>query len=328
MPRAATDTLAGLMPTTRLGRLVTILADHYRVIGPVSTGAEVRFTTIASGEDLQTQYTNTVLSPVRLFRRPIEAYLGVSWPPPQTGSVSRPPERLAVIGMRPCDLAALNILDRTVGRASGGRPSASVPAYVARRQGSFIAVFNCPIPCEAGFCASMGTGPGATEGYDLALTETEDGYVVQAGTPAGRDVMHQLQIEPATADDLTAREYVLERTAFQLRERLDLADLPSILDSESNHPFWQQLESRCIDCGTCTMACPTYLGDSAQTEGLEPPARNHVSRIKQRLYEKLDRFAQAHGLPACVGCGRCVRWCPAGIDVTEVVAALRMEHDI
>jgi sulfhydrogenase subunit beta (sulfur reductase) len=362
MPHKAAQVQAGLMPAEELGRLVEVLADRYQVVGPVARGSEVRFGEISNPNDLQSSYTHTVLSPKKLFHRPVESLLKMQRAPSFNAAPTVVEERVAVIGIHPCDLAALRLLDGVFG-IEDIRPDSDTyrerpcqykdPLYSARREGSFIVAFNCAIPCEKGFCASMGTGPGATGGYDLVLTDIEEGYLVEPGSEAGECIFARLELEPANEEDIKAKEYVLDRTASQLRKRVDTKNLPGILDAEFDHPYWGELKDRCLACANCTMVCPTCFCynvtdqislDLSQVERVRSWdscllmqfaevhganfRKQREARIKQWVYHKMDYWVSQQGTYGCVGCGRCIRWCPANIDVTDVVARIRSEAEV
>jgi len=348
MPKTAAQTQTALLPAEELGRLVDALASRYKVFGPVAKGSEVRFDEICDPQDLRPLYSHTVLSPKKLFHRPVEPLFTAKRAQTFHAASDAEPDRpIAVLGIHPCDLAALLRLDRVFDRGQY-----KDPVYTARRKDAFIAVLNCSVPCDKGFCASMGTGPGAEEGYDLALTDIEDGYLVEAGSEQGRRVLESLNLEAGTDQDVSVKKYALDRTASQLRKRLDTTDLPQILESEFEHPYWGELKERCLGCANCTMVCPTcfcydvadqidlgltdvkrvrswdscLLVQFAQVHGANF-RKQREARIKQWIYHKLDYWVAQQGTFGCVGCGRCIRWCPANIDITDVVARMRMEAE-
>ncbi|MGQ9524320.1 MAG: 4Fe-4S dicluster domain-containing protein [Armatimonadota bacterium] len=348
MLQTTAQTQTALLPAEELHRLVSALAEQYKVFGPVAKGSEVRFSEVCDPQQLKPLYGHTVLSPKKLFHRPVEPLFTAKRA--QTFDITPAAEKdrpIAVLGIHPCDLAALLRLDRVFDRGQY-----KDPVYMSRRRDAFIVAFNCTLPCDKGFCASMGTGPGASEGYDLALTDIEDGYLVEAGSERGWRVLGSLNLETATEQDISVKNYALDRTASQLRKRLDTTDLPQILENEFDHPYWAELKERCLGCANCTMVCPTcfcydvadqidlgltnvkrvrswdscLLVQFAQVHGANF-RKQREARIKQWIYHKLDYWVAQQGTFGCVGCGRCIRWCPANIDITDVVARMRMEAE-
>jgi ferredoxin len=258
-------------------------------------------------------------------------------------STPEPPDRpFAFIGLRACDLAAVAVQDRVF--LEGPVPD---PLYAARRTGAFFVGVNCSQPCESCFCVSMGTGPRCTSGYDLALTELDHGFVVEVGTEAGAAVLAEARGRPATAEEDREPELAAERAAAGQRA-VDTTDLRALLYGNRNHPRWQDVAERCLACGNCTMVCPTCfchdVGDAADLLG-ESATRtrewascfsvefSHTvgedvrttteGRYRQWLTHKFAGWIDQFGTSGCVGCGRCIVWCPVGIDVTEELAAIR-----
>lgn len=252
---------------------------------------------------------------------------------------------IAIIGARPCELTALEVLDRVL---RGG----DVPdnRYAARRDDAFVLVAECGTPAGTCFCTSMGTGPSAGTGYDLALTElveSEHRFYAQVGSAAGAEVLAQVPHRPVTTDDRSARQAVLARAEAQMGRSLDTEGLPGLLARNLEHPRWEEVAERCLACGNCTLVCPTCfcsdIKDVSDISGaverqrrwascfdLEhsylhggPVRPTTASRYRQWLTHKLSTWWDQFGESGCVGCGRCIAWCPVSIDLTEEAAAIR-----
>ena len=251
-------------------------------------------------------------------------------------------EKVAVIGARACDLAGLAIQDR-IFLENAYRD----PYYAARREGLFLVAVNCTRSLQTCFCASMETGPRAHSGFDLVLTQVDDSFLVEAGSEAGRDLLSGLSLPPASEDLTGEAGGRIEACARSQVRRLDRARLPQALYDAHEHPRWDEVAGRCLACTNCTMVCPTcFCHTVEETPDLLDQHSAHVrlwdscftqqhgyihgknirptikDRYRMWLTHKLASWIDQFGTSGCVGCGRCITWCPVGIDLTEELPAL------
>lgn len=258
---------------------------------------------------------------------------------------------VAFLGVRPCDLRAIALQDLVFD--SSAVPD---PRYVSRRADVLIIAVNCTEPSGTCFCASMGTGPRAGTGFDLSLTELLEGdhrFVIEIGSEAGANLVASLPTRPAEPEDSDTASALVEAAGDRMRRSIDPEGLPQLLAEVLEHPHWDAIAERCLSCANCTLVCPTCFcstvedttdlsGDHAERwrrwDSCFTGAFSHLhggnvrasnrSRYRQWLTHKLGTWHDQFGMSGCVGCGRCIAWCPTGIDITEEMNTMaRMAGD-
>ncbi len=367
--------MADTLAASGLDTLFDVLrARGYRIVAPVVRDGAIVHGEPASAADLPAGWTDEQApGSYRLARREDGALFGYavgphSWKQEllpsrvrlwqarrQNGglAVEEEPvasEPTAFVGVRPCELAAIAIQDRVF--LEGAFVDRD---YAARRADVFLVAVECGTPSALCFCTAQGTGPGATEGFDLALTELLEGehrFLIRAGSPAGEAVLADLPVEPATREDVDAAGLVVAGAAHAMRDRFDGEGVHDLLLSHLDSPVWDAVAERCLSCTNCTLVCPTCFCTNVEdvsaldgaTAGRErvwdscfsvryaemhggntrPSTR---SRYRQWLTHKLATWEDQFGTSGCVGCGRCIAWCPVGIDIRAEVNAIRAEEE-
>ncbi|MBF6168577.1 4Fe-4S dicluster domain-containing protein [Streptomyces gardneri] len=351
-----------------LDRLVDVLRERgYRVIGPQVRDGAIVLDELDGGRRLPAGWgVETAPGRYRLHRRDDEAVFAHSAGPGSWKQFLHPPRRKiaqlgpdlemepvedtpvrsAFLGVRGCDLTSIAILGQVLG--GGAHPDAS---FTARRKDLFVVAANCTEPGGVCFCASMGTGPGVSAGYDLALTERIDAqghrFLVDVGSEDGEEILAELTARPADAEEVTNARAAVSAAADRMGREMPEVDIRALLHDSRESSHWQDVASRCFTCGNCTMVCPTCFCTS--TEEVTDLTGDHAerwehwsscfeldfsylhggsvrqsgeSRYRQWISHKLSTWYDQFGSSGCVGCGRCIAWCPAEIDLTAEVARL------
>jgi len=350
---------------SEINHLISALGESgYETIGPKVRDQAIAYAPINNLDDLPQGYTNEQeRGYYRINRDNHKRYFDItpgadSWKkflfPPRTllFEASRengrwketiPPyqqTKYAFFGVRPCELSAIDVQDKVF-----IRDDFTDPIYKSLRENILILVVNCLHPSRTCFCTSMGTGPKATNGFDLSLIELDDVFLIEIGSDAGLAFVQLIEWELASAFYLQAAEQELAKAIQSISRSIrDPQTVPEMLLENLDHPNWDEVGKRCLSCTNCTQVCPTCfcwdvedstnlsgnqtkrtrvwdscfnLSYSAQAGGNTRPTTK--SRYRQWLSHKMGGWVKQFGESGCVGCGRCITWCPAKIDITEEI---------
>ncbi len=335
-----------LVPKASFFRWLDSLRESFSVVGPVAEEDRTVFREIASADELHMEYASTMLSPGKvylyspredLFRISFGKDLTIEEPP-------RSPVQRIIAGIHACDTHAVFYLDRTFLGAFRD------PLYENRRSNTMLIALNCSAASRNCFCSSMGAGPflKAEKGYDMLLTDLEDAYLVEIRTERCRVLFNADATQSADAEVFRRKEEK-ERSALRtFTKTINTDGLDRALRENPEHPVWgRTADERCLSCANCVMVCPTCFCHDvvdelsmdmktvrryrewdacqdarfAEVHGGNFRARR-TARLRQFVTHKLDQTHQ-YGVFGTVGCGRCITWCPTGIDLTEMAKAIQ-----
>jgi ferredoxin len=361
-----------ILSPSRVGLLIqALIRKGYDVIGPTIRDGAILYDYVSSEKDLPIGWTDEQQGgKYQMKRRSDGALFGYTlgphaWKKFLFPSASRlwqaqrengafrilPDERkapkLAFLGVRACELHALNIQDQVFLRG----PFVD-PFYKSHREHAFVVAVNCAQAGGTCFCDSMETGPRAASGYDLALTEvlrdSQHFLLAHIATKTAADILAEVPSEPAGEAEITAADSVVQETARHMGRSLQTSGLKELLCRNLESPRWDAVADRCLSCANCTLVCPTCFcstiedltdlsggqaerirkWDSCFTTDFSYIHGGSVratirSKFRQWMMHKLAYWLDQFGTFGCVGCGRCITWCPAGIDITEEARAIR-----
>lgn len=364
------------LSTDTFDLLFTLLANlNYTVVGPTLDNGTISYAEIERASDLPIGWTDVQeAGTYRVQRRDDDAYFGYQMgpqtlrrflsPPQQTlltiehdeTGLSFHPEpssdrKYAFVGVRACDLAALEIQDKVL-----AGPMFTDRRYVEARTRSLTIGVNCSEAGATCFCASMGTGPRCTSGFDLVVTEVmapgRHEFMIDAGTDLGREVLDDLNGRAMTVADDAEVDGIIEGATRAMGRSMPADETHDLLTRNLNHAMWDSIGERCLSCANCTLVCPTCFCSTTQdTTDLmgtavrqqrwdscfsldftnlhgHPVRQSPASRYRQWMTHKLAYWYDQFGSSGCIGCGRCITWCPVGIDITQEIAQLRKDEEV
>jgi len=334
---------------------------NYRIIGPKIDGDAVRLTMLKKFEEIPYGYGDKqapgyyrLSKEEKYFRNGPDSPKRYLYPPELVlfeikpdWSIEYPAyefPKTAFFGIKPCDLAAIKIMDEVQG-SLGDR------YYLNTRENLLIIVENCTDPGDTCFCATMGTGPTATHGFDIAYTRLDDVVLFQPGSDLGVELLSELELEPADGEILDRLREVVAEAAKKARTEFTLGNLPEILESNIESEVYKQVAEKCLGCANCNMVCPTCfcfdivdepeldgsakrirIWDGCHSYSYAQVAAGHFrkdlwARYRHWVLHKFVYWLRQFGSFGCVGCGRCITWCPAGIDLRDVVSSVVREAE-
>jgi len=321
------------------------LRKNYKLIGPVKVGSQTVFKKLNSSKELFMEYESTMLSPGKLFiYKPKEDLLRFSINDDiAIDEIPLISEKQVIIGVHPCDTNAILYLDRTFLGAFKD------PYYEVRRKNTIIISLNCTQVSLNCFCSSVGAGPflKAEAGYDMLLTDFEDKYLIEIKSRRAEELFN-IKGKRVGAGELRLKSEKEKSVLNNFKKTINVEGLDNLFMKSIEHPVWQYTaEERCLSCSNCVMVCPTcFCYDIVDETSMDLKTvrrfrhldacqdirfaevyggnfrQRRAARLRQFVTHKLNQTNQ-YGVLGTVGCGRCITWCPTGIDLTEIASEIR-----
>lgn len=316
----------------------------YKVAALTHKGERVLYDYVNSSNDIELEYQPTVLSPKKFFFPQDETILEYTNDGQVVAKIEAKP--LVLFGIRPCDLNGLKVLTEAFGDDHGD------PNYLAKRNQSIVIGIDCKKVCdEHAFCFKVKT-QNATGGFDVMLYPAGESFAIECTSDKGREFIEKyLTTAKANGDEITVFQKDKDASFGKEQPFKDLEKFPELFENNKHHPVWDQEGARCLSCGSCIMVCPTcycfdvkdewelnfkkgarvrkwdacMLSSFAEISSGENFRHTATGRLHHRINRKFDYLMKKHGMPVCVGCGRCVRACLADISPKTIAEAINGE---
>lgn len=329
-----------------LASLIERLLKTCEVFAPVEKESAVEFTRLEHADPICLDFLNVRVPPKKMFFPQSEAIL--HYEKREAGfrveSTQGLDKKRILLGMRPCDVQAMALLDHVF-----DGDVYRDPYYLDKREKSVIIAIGCNQPATTCFCSSMESGPFSRTGADIFLTDIGETYVIDVLTPKGRQIMEGTLLADASPDDMEKAKEIASRAEKNVISSVERVGLPEKLDQIAASDFWSRLHEKCIGCAICTFLCPTchcfdIVDEGRETKGERVrhwdtcffplytqetsghnPRPTGLQRMRQRIMDKFNYFVKSFGKTACVGCGRCITYCPVNLDIREVIEEIRSQ---
>ncbi len=312
--------------------------EGYQVFAPMAVDDVVRFKPVEDPAEVSLDFHNSNVPPKELMFPQTETLFKY-----RVGSTDIEPEvpeesaKRLVFGIRPCDAMAYTIVDHLY---SWDFPD---PYYQKRRESTVLFGLACAEPMSSCFCPSLGGGPASEKGLDALMFDLGDTFYVKTITDSGEEAAKAMGLEAASETEVKAAQAQEAEALAGIKRSIDTEGIPEKLPALYDHPFWEQFSDRCLSCGICTFLCPTchcfdiqdeveafdgrrarmwdtcmFAEYTAHTSGHNPrPTRKE--RTRNRISHKYSYFPEKFDVIACVGCGRCIYFCPVNIDILDIL---------
>lgn len=310
---------------------------------PVEKRGLIEFAPLAEGPAPILDYSNTAVPPKALLFPQTETLYRFQSGHNRPESASLPEEELILLGIRPCDARAISITGRLFGSEIVD------PYFLRRRELVTLVGLACREPGINCFCTSLGGGPASTEGLDLLLVDLGESYLAEGVTAKGEKLLETVAglLQETPEEAFTQKEELVRQSAEKIKRSIDVDGIPEGLNALWEDPLWQDTAVTCLGCGICTYLCPTchcfdihdelegnagrryrcwdscMFGEFSLHASGHNPRPTRKERIRNRINHKYNYFVQKFGAIACVGCGRCISFCPSNIDLLEILRRIK-----
>ncbi|MHA1271882.1 MAG: 4Fe-4S dicluster domain-containing protein [Promethearchaeota archaeon] len=323
------------------------IADKYNFFAPVKDKNNIYFKKIENPDEILLTYFNSKIPPKEILFPRNEILFKYEYEGDKV-KIIKPDnieEKNAIFGIRPCDANSFKILEKIF--ASGKFKD---DLFLKKKENSLLIAIGCNNPKKTCFCTSVYGGPFRKEDVDLFLTDLGDKFLIQPISEKGKEILNPMRwLTDAGEKDLETALELAKQAESKIKTQLNLKDIDKIMKNIFNHEIWNDISSSCLGCGTCAFLCPTChcfdvidehdhynnkgarirIWDTCQfciytlhTSG-HNPRPTQIERCRNRILHKFSYIPENFNTIGCVGCGRCVQYCPVNNDLRLIIEKIR-----
>ncbi|MBU2540781.1 MAG: 4Fe-4S dicluster domain-containing protein [Candidatus Omnitrophica bacterium] len=329
-----------------LSRFLEILKNDYEVYAPVKKGDQRFYKRYTDSGDSFIIGEVRSFEPLKSFFSRAREKVADDFKPDIPHHRDRP---LAIVGVKACDLKGFKVQDHVF-----RDHDYEDPFYLKARKENLIISADCTCAIDTCFCLAMGIKPYPQEDFDINLSQISNGFIVEAGSRKGGELIdkNSALFEKASQASITERDQQRSRVIKEVEKNIkdnfipNQGSLEGIIEKNYESDIWADEAKTCVECGACNTVCPTchcfllydqkdtramarfriwdscMIKDFAKVAGGANPRSKLWMRLRNRFEKKFDFFPRLANVYACTGCGRCISACPAKIDIRKVLKRL------
>ncbi|MEW6070064.1 MAG: 4Fe-4S dicluster domain-containing protein [Candidatus Thermoplasmatota archaeon] len=333
---------------TKIQEFINTLLKDYEIYAPVKENNIAKFSIINDGTKIFYEYSNSTIPPKQIIFPQSEVLFKFQLTRKITElqvPVTEGKEKI-ILWLRPCDAKSFLILDKIFDSEYKDNN------YINKRKTTTLVGLSCNSPSSNCFCTSIKGSPFSKENLDVLFTELDKSYYVEVITKKGEELIEKApRLFSEVSKEASIKKVELQAEAERKIVRsVEVNKITEKLKAIYESAFWDSIGEKCIACGICAYLCPTChcfdINDEVsitrakgarirtwdycthqlytlQASGFNPrPTQKY--RVRNRVYHKFKYFQDNFNSTGCVGCGRCVEYCPVNIDVSEILSKISL----
>ncbi|MHA2094329.1 MAG: 4Fe-4S dicluster domain-containing protein [Candidatus Hodarchaeales archaeon] len=333
-----------ILKKNEIEKLYNEFASEYNVYAPTNKKGNISFEKIEKSEDIVLDYLNSKIPPKSVLFPQMEVLFEYTLEEKDVEITDRQDldQKILIFGIRPCDAYSFELFANFF--SSHGNFKDEI--YLKKKENTTLIGIGCNTPRSTCFCTSVEGNPFNKENMDVFLTDLGDTYLVEGISDKGKEIVKKMSwLSDATEGDVKKSTELAKQAEESITSKIDSKTIVENLETNFEHPVWEEISESCIGCGSCSYMCPTCtcfdvidetdqynnrgrrvrIWDTCQSclYSLETSGHNprdtKIQRCRNRIMHKFSYYPENYELLGCVGCGRCIAVCPANNDILTIL---------